>query len=89
MQLGLRSQSSDSQHSFLPFSSASDGDEVLFTFQEIPSGKQKNKTLIFPGVAFLVCVGGVSLVEDSSSVAPGLSRDLMSFTSTRTAGLAF
>ena len=28
-------------------------------------------------------------MEDSSSVAPGLSRDLMSFTSTRTAGLAF
>ena len=45
--------------------------------------------MFFAGAAFLVCVGGVSLVGASSSVAPGLSQDLMSFTSTRTAGLPF
>ena len=70
----------------------SDGDEVLFAFHEIPSAKQKERTsawMFFAGAAFLVCVGGVSLVGASSSVAPGLSQDPMSFTSTRTAGLSF
>ena len=70
----------------------SDGDEVLFAFHEIPSAKQKERTsawMFFAGAAFLVCVGGVSLVGASSSVAPGLSQDPMSFTSTRTAGLPF
>lgn len=77
---------------FPPFSSVSDGDEVLFAFHEIPSAKQKERTsawMFFAGAAFLVCVGGVSLVGASSSVAPGLSQDPMSFTSTRTAGLSF
>ena len=70
----------------------SDGDEVLFAFHEIPSAKQKERTsawMFFAGAAFLVCVGGVFLVGASSSVAPGLSQDPMSFTSTRTAGLPF
>ena len=90
VQLSLRSQSSDSQHSFPSFSSMSDGDEVLFAFHEIASPKQMDITSVDwnePGVAFLVCVGGVFLVEDSSSVGPGLSPDQMSFTSTRTAGI--
>ena len=87
VQLGLRSQSSDSQHSFLLFPPCLMAMKCFS--HSMKFHRQKKRKTTSAGAAFLVCVGGVSLVGASSSVAPGLSQDPMSFTSTRTAGLPF
>ena len=98
VQPNLRSHSSDSQNSFivwLPikcFCIQGNAVAKILTIHIKLAKKEQNfvlKSLYLAGAAFLVCVGGVSLVEASLSVGPGLSRDQMSFTSTQTAGWLF